>query len=241
MIHLRSAALSDIGRVRRENEDRALHDPAAGLYGVADGIGGLPGGAEASHLAAEEVAAGIHAAADAAAIDLTALAHLANHRVRQLGAQLSPAFGIGTTLTFGLVRDATLRLAHVGDSRCYAWRAGEFGALTEDHSVENEARLRRARGEAVYYSDANRNALTRCIGQTNPPAVDLIERPLLAGDRYLFCTDGIFRVVRDPELAAFLSQGVEPADVLHEIVTLALRRGGPDNATGVVLFVDSID
>lgn len=93
----------------------------------------------------------------------------------------------------------------------------------------------------MYYSDANRNALTRCIGQTNPPAVDLIERPLLAGDRYLFCTDGIFRVVRDPELAAFLSQGVEPADVLHEIVTLALRRGGPDNATGVVLFVDSID
>jgi len=239
MIRLRSAALTDIGRVRRNNEDRVLHVPGAGLFGVADGVGGLPGGAEAAHLASQEIVAGIADAGEGLP-DLTALVHRANHHVRALGARLSPTFGIGTTLTFGVVREAILHLAHVGDSRCYGWRAGECAALTEDHSVENEARLRRARGEVVYYHDANRNALTRCIGQTTPPSVDLIDRPLLAGDRYLFCTDGVFRVIRDTEIGALLSREAEPEAILRDLIDLALRRGGPDNATAVLLVVDAI-
>jgi serine/threonine protein phosphatase PrpC len=240
MPSLRAAALTDIGRVRRNNEDRFLLDEPARLFGVADGVGGLPGGAEAAQQSVDDVAGAMHALTDGQEPDLTAIVHHTNQAVLDLGRRISPAMGIGTTLTFGCVRGNALKIAHVGDSRVYGWRNGEFSRLSEDHSVENEARLRRAKGEVVYYHEANRNALTRCVGQPTPPEVDLISRPLAAGDRYLFCTDGVTRMVGDVELSAIVGKQAEPAEILRELISLAVRRGGPDNATGVLIIVDSV-
>lgn len=237
---LRAAALTDIGRVRRNNEDRYLFDEAAQLFGIADGVGGLPGGAEAAQHTVDEISGAFHAVPLGANVDLTAIVQHANESVSALGHKISPAMGIGTTLTFGCVRDGIFKIAHVGDSRAYLLRGREFFRLTEDHSVENEARLRRARGEVVYYHEANRNALTRCIGQPTPPEVDLISRPLAVGDRFLFCTDGVTRMVQDQELADFVAADSTPAEILQTIVSMAVRRGGPDNATGVLVFVDEL-
>jgi serine/threonine protein phosphatase PrpC len=240
MLSLRAAALTDIGRVRRENEDRYLFDETSRLFGVADGVGGLPGGAEAAQLAIDNVVKLLHVNNPSTEPDLTAIVQHANVAVASLGQQLSPAMGIGTTLTFGYLRNKTLKIAHVGDSRAYGSRAAEFGRLTEDHSVENEARLRRARGEVVYYHEANRNALTRCIGQPTPPEVDIITRDVVAGDRYLFCTDGVTRMLPDSEIASLMREFDNPQATLKEIIGIAVRRGGPDNATGVVVFVDAV-
>jgi protein phosphatase len=238
MTLIRSAALSDIGRVRRKNEDRFLHDEAALLFGVADGVGGLPGGAEAAQRTVEEIAKGIRNAKSGGTPDLTAIILNTNEVIHHLGETLSPVMGIGSTLTFGHIQNGVLHLAHVGDSRCYSWRNGEFVQLTDDHSVENEARLRRARGEVVYYHESNRNALTRCMGQPGSPEVDILERPLRSGDRYFFCTDGVTRMVRDDEIADLIAKDEQPDEILRELITLAVRRGGPDNATGVFVFVD---
>ena len=238
MTLIRSAALSDIGRVRRKNEDRYLHDEEAMLFGVADGVGGLPGGAEAAQRTVEEIAAGIKNTPHDVEPDLPAIILHANHLIHELGLTLSPIMGIGSTLTFAVIRNRTLHLAHVGDSRCYSWRNGDFVALTDDHSVENEARMRRAKGEVIYYHEANRNALTRCMGQPGSPQVDSVDRPLRAGDRYLFCTDGVTRMVRDDELAELIAKPLGPEEILREMITMAVRRGGPDNATGVLVFVD---
>ena len=237
---LRAASLTDIGRVRRNNEDRFLLDEPARLFGVADGVGGLPGGAEAAQQSVDDVSRAIHALVNGQEPDLTAIVHHTNQAVLDLGRRISPAMGIGTTLTFGCVRGTTLQIAHVGDSRLYGWRNGEFRRLSEDHSVENEARLRREKGEVVYYHEANRNALTRCIGQPTPPEVDLISRPLAVGDRYLFCTDGVTRMVGDAELATIVGKSAEPVEILRELISLAVRRGGPDNATGVLFIVDAL-
>lgn len=236
----RAAALTDIGRVRRENEDRFLLDEKAMLFGVADGVGGLPGGAEAAQLAVEEVSGALAHTPKNGEPDLNEAVQQANRMVSALGQEISPSMGIGTTLTIGCIRGRKLMIAHVGDSRCYGVRKSEFDRLTEDHSVENEARLRRARGEIVYYHEANRNALTRCIGQPTPPEVDLITRELEAGDRYLFCTDGVTRMLPDDEIASLLRKFENPKAALGEIIGLAVRRGGPDNATGVAVFVDSL-
>jgi serine/threonine protein phosphatase PrpC len=239
MLSIRAAALSDIGRVRRENEDRFLLDENSMVFGVADGVGGLPGGAEAAQLAVDEIARGIDAMNDGM-LDLVTVVHEANAAVSTLGQKISPTMGIGTTLTVGCVRHNTFTIAHVGDSRAYMVQGREFIRLTEDHSVENEARLRRAKGEVVYYHEANRNALTRCIGQPTPPEVDIIAQPLAVGDRYLFCTDGVTRLIPDSELAAMLRKYDDPKDAIEEIVNLAVRRGGPDNATGVVIYIDDV-
>ncbi|HVU35209.1 MAG TPA: protein phosphatase 2C domain-containing protein [Opitutaceae bacterium] len=238
MPSLRAAALTDIGRVRRENEDRLICDPKLLLFGVADGVGGLPGGAEAAELAINEVTAAFRALSPGTDPDLPEIAERANVAVGRLGLKLSPAMGIGTTLTVGCIRGSTLRIAHVGDSRCYAIHAGELTCLTEDHSVENEAKSRRARGEIVYYHEANRHALTRCIGQPSRVEVDVITRPLASGDRYLFCTDGVTRLIADAEIGALMEKHDDPTAGLREIIATAVTRGGPDNATGVMVYID---
>jgi protein phosphatase len=240
MLSIRAAALTDIGRIRRDNEDRYLLDEQGLLYGVADGVGGLPGGAEAAQLAVDDFARAMRALPPDAEPDLVGIVRRTNEMVAQLGQRISPSMGIGTTLTVGYVRSNVLKLAYVGDSRCYAGRGAEFVRITEDHSVENEARQRRARGEVVYYHEANRNALTRCIGQPTTLEVDLISRPLAVGDRILFCTDGVTRLIPDSELGSIFMQTDNPKSAVEEIVRLAVRRGGPDNATAVGLFVDAL-
>mgnify|MGYP000974470379 CR=1 FL=1 len=237
-MHLRSAALSDIGKLRRYNEDRLLHDDTLHLYGVADGVGGLPGGAEAAQCAIEAVHHAIHMAEGEP--DLAKITLAANKTVAQLGARLSPHYGIGSTLTYGLFRRGQLQLAHVGDSRCYVAIGGDLECLTMDHSVENEARARIARGELVWVSEQHRNALTRCIGQTTPLQVDITFRPLTPGERYFFCSDGVTKLIRENELAEMLMVDAAPAKILRSIIDLANARGGLDNATGVIVFVDDL-
>jgi protein phosphatase len=127
----------------------------------------------------------------------------------------------------------------VGDSRAYLSRGGELRRLTEDHSVENEARRRRAQGQLLPYRESQRNALTRCIGQPDDPEVDVITLPLAAGDRVLFCTDGVTRLVLERELGGMLAAARSPQEAVESLVQLAVRRGGPDNATAVVLFAES--
>ena len=133
-----------------------------------------------------------------------------------------------------------MKLAHVGDSRAFSWRSGEFSCLTEDHTVENEARRRRARGEVVYYSEAQRGALTRCIGQMVPPEVDVADLPLLAGDRFVFSTDGVTRLVFEREMREIVARAEEPAAIARNLIELALQRGGPDNATIAAVIVDAL-
>ncbi len=237
-MQLRSAALTDIGRIRRQNEDRILCDEALHLYGVADGVGGLPGGAEAAQCAVDLVLKQVRNSSHPADLELITLE--TNHAVSQLGFKLSPHFGIGATLTYGLFRDGKVRLAHVGDSRCYVLRGKEFECLTMDHSVENEARARRAKGELIWVNEQHRNALTRCIGQSTPLEVDQLTRPLEVGERYLFCSDGVTRMLSEEELAEHIASGTQPDEIIHQIVRQANLRGGLDNATGVLVFVDEL-
>jgi serine/threonine protein phosphatase PrpC len=239
MTIIRAACHTDIGKVRKENEDRMLCDEKEQLFGVADGVGGLPGGAEAAQAAVDAVNAGIAASPAGTELDLKAIVTAANDAVVSLGMRISPGLGIGCTLTLGCVRDSRLKLAHVGDSRAFSLRNGELVRLTEDHSVENEAKRRRARGEVVYYSESQRGALTRCIGQALPPEVDLADLPMAAGDRFIFCTDGVTRLVSENELRAIAGMMDPPMAIARALVELAVERGGPDNATVVVVMVDA--
>lgn len=233
----RSAALTDIGKTRTENEDRFLCENDLGLFGVADGIGGLPGGGEAAEQTVQEVTRLVRENADT---DLVALTQAASQSVRLLGQQLNPPYGIGSTLTFGLLKPGHLHLAHVGDSRAYLLQRGDFIPLTEDHTVENEARRLRARGEAVEVHSGNRNALTRCIGQPGVPEVDVHDFVVSGRDRYLFTTDGICRMISDYELADVLSGPESPEEMVKLLIDMALKRGGHDNLTAVVVFIDEV-
>lgn len=230
-----TAALTDIGRVRQRNEDRFLRDDALRLYAVADGIGGLPGGAEAAKLTVTALQRRVSAARPTSAAAFVKVILAVHYEVAALGRDLSPGLGIGTTLTCGLIDGTSLLLAHVGDSRAYLLAAGQLTCLTEDHTVKNEARLRRARGEHVHVPLDQRQALTRCIGQPGEPEVDVTTHELQSGDRLFLATDGIARVLPDEILATVIAPPTAPQACLDEAVRLTNDVGGPDNATAVLI------
>ncbi|HUJ43122.1 MAG TPA: PP2C family serine/threonine-protein phosphatase [Opitutaceae bacterium] len=239
-MRIRTAALSDIGKVRDENEDRFLRDDERQLYAVADGIGGLAGGAQAAEEAINQLSTLVRALPADDAWDFQALFTAINQHVAGVGMAIDATFGIGTTLTAVRLYDRRLQLAHVGDSCCHLWRDGKLEKLTLDHTVENEMRARHGHGAVIFLNPRTRNALTRCIGQPLAPEADLLMRPLKDGDRLLLCSDGITRCMAEQELAQVLTVSADPVAALKGIIDLASLRGGHDNATGVLIFVDAV-
>ena len=238
-MRLRTAALSDIGKVREENEDRFLRDDELKLYAVADGIGGLAGGAQAAEEAIVQLAALTRGQPVDGDWDFQTIFAEINQRVAAVGRTIDTTFGIGTTLTVLRLRLQRLVVAHVGDSSAHLWRAGSFAKLTHDHTMENEMRSRGARS-LMYLHPRTRNALTRCIGQPATPQVEVSTLPLAVGDRLLLSSDGVTRYVQEDEMAAAIAKSSEPADALAHLVLMANARGGHDNSTGVLIYVDDL-
>lgn len=214
---VRHGAHTDIGLHRARNEDRCIADPAAGLFGVADGVGGLPGGGEAAQKAHDSVLAGLRRLEPDTAPDLTRLFEIAHRDVVELGRRLSPATSIATTMTLGLFWGGRITVGHVGDSRCYGWRGGRLEQISRDHSEGH--------------------ALTRCLGQREPLRVDLIVRELVPGDRFLFCTDGLSNAVPDRDIGQILGRDHGPDVIAQQLVGAALAGGGGDNISVVVVQV----
>ncbi len=238
-MRLRSAALTDIGKIREENEDRFLCDDVRQLYAVADGIGGLAGGGEAAEEAIAQLTALTSGMPDDREWDFQALFSEINHRVATVGRTIDTTFGIGTTLTVIRLWGHRLQLAHVGDSSAHLRRADRLEKLTHDHTMENEMRARSGHS-LVFLNPRTRNALTRCIGQPVTPRAELLVRMLEPGDRLLLSSDGVTRYLSEEEIGQAVAKATEPADGLGELVTAANARGGHDNATGVLVFVDEL-
>ena len=239
-MRIRSAALTDIGKVRTENEDRFLRDDELRLYAIADGIGGLAGGARAAEEAITQLAACAQKQPAEDDWNFQGIFTEINHHVSQIGRTIDAVYGIGTTLTVARLNNLGLHLAHVGDSSCFLWREDSYEKLTLDHTLENEMKVQHGRSATIFLSPRARNALTRCIGQPEPPAVDLTVRLVKTGDRILLCSDGITRFSRDKEIAHLLAAAATPEAALKKIIELASARGGLDNATGVLLFVEEV-
>jgi protein phosphatase len=239
-MRIRTAALTDIGKVREENEDRFLLDDNLRLYAVADGIGGLAGGAEAAEEAVKQLSALSRALPAEGDWDYPAIIKAINVHVVSRGRTIDATFGIGTTLIVARLSNHSLQVAHVGDSGCFLHRDGALEKLTLDHTVENEMRALHGRAAADHLSPRTRNALTRCVGQPKPPEVDFLTRSLKTGDRILLCSDGITRFIQERELAEIVGRATGPTEAMEEIIRLASERGGYDNATGVLVFVDEI-
>lgn len=224
--------------MRKENEDRLITDEVLGLYGVADGVGGLPHGSLAAEWALEQFQACIPSPAtglDAEALKETVCA--VNRLIYTEGQKLNPGFGIGTTLTLGLLNRYTLKILHVGDSRCYVWRKGVLTQATIDHTIESDPRFAVRRREKPDLWAGQKGALTRCLGQPDPLEVEFHRLDLLEGDRVLFCTDGLFRHSDEEELCIELGKRSSPEFTLENLIAVANKRGGSDNSTGVLLFL----
>jgi protein phosphatase len=242
--------LSDVGRKRDHNEDSFLVNTELRLFAVADGMGGHAGGDRASRLAVEilerEVRANLNLGAATVPIgpsaeappakELRAAARVAGRTIFDLAEGNPQLAGMGTTLTSLLVGQGRAYLAHVGDSRAYLYRDNRLEQLTEDHSWIEEQVKAGFMTPAEARDSALKHIITRSVGFERDVDVDLVAMPILMGDCFLLCSDGLSNLVSQDDLRRCLSDGYY-ADVPRLLVAAANERGGDDNVTVVLVYV----
>ena len=240
MTTLRSGAATDVGKVRRNNQDHYLIDEP--LFAVADGMGGAVGGEEASQtaVAALKETFAAHPTADGLADGL----RNANRAVWQKSRERPDLRGMGTTMTaVALVEHEgegeVLAIANVGDSRVYLLRDGELEQVTDDHSVPEELRRAGRLTPEEAASHPQRNVLTRALGIEPEVEVDCFPIIPYKGDRLVLASDGLFNEVDHDGIASVARRQRDPETAAAELVTMARDGGGSDNIT--VVIVDVVD
>lgn len=253
--HLLTGLASHVGRVRTRNEDAVLELVSAqkgdlsgiefGLFVIADGMGGQAEGQWAANLAVRTVAQAIvrqiympflqdsGARAENPPLQEALLDALlsANHAVHNTLPES------GTTLTTVLIIGNQAHVAHVGDSRAYLVYPDRVERLTRDHTlVERLLELGQlSAGEAALHPQ--RNVLYRAIGQGEGLEIDVSHHTLAPGARLLLCCDGLWGVVPEDAMVTIVRQAPTPQEACHQLVAEALRAGGPDNVTALVVEV----
>lgn len=262
-IVLKSAALSDRGQKRPVNEDSVFQfserfnsKEYMGLYLVRDGMGGHEAGEVASQFVVQTMAAALgnlivfdeHDGTTRRKrpftpqllkewLDSTILE--ANKHLRDL-IEEGPIKRMGTTVNALLIYNDHAYIANVGDSRTYFWRRGQVEQITTDHSMVNEMVQAQALSPEAAHSHQMRNVITRAVNGEDKmlESIDIFERTLRPGDKFLLCSDGLWSAYPDPaELEGRIAAAEHPADLCWQLVAEANQRDGSDNISAVAVFV----
>lgn len=232
---LRYGVRSDVGHVREGNEDSGY--AGSRLVAVADGMGGAAAGEVASRTVINRLA---DLDEDAAGPDvLGALSQSlgqANDELRTMVRDEPRLAGMGTTVTALLVAGQRLGLVHVGDSRCYLFRAGELTLVTKDHTFVQQLVDAGEISEDEAAVHPKRSLILRALDGRDGVEMDLSVREGREGDRYLLCSDGLSSFVSFSTIAEALAI-TDAQAAADRLVDLALRAGGPDNITAIVADV----
>lgn len=249
------AKISNIGQVRERNEDAFLAIDLTlqsddglvplGLYIVADGMGGHQKGEVASSLAAQVSAR--HIVQDVLVPFLSSDdENISRRPINEALIQAVQAANLavyqqvpeaGTTLTMALVFGHKAYVAHVGDSRAYFFNQTTLRQITQDHSlVARLVELGQATPEEAL-THMHRNVLYRAIGQAGSLEVDTYLQPFPVGSCLLLCSDGLWGMVLDEEIAEILTFAPTPQHALEQLVAVANQKGGEDNITGVLVYM----
>jgi serine/threonine protein phosphatase PrpC len=228
---------TNVGLVRRNNEDGYSLAPDLNLAIVADGMGGAACGEVASALTIETVLAKVRELAS----DLTPEELLkeairqSNRRVREASEGRQDCKGMGSTVVLALWRGSQLFVANVGDSRAYLYRDSKLTQLSYDQNIANELRNGMGMSDEEISRYPHRNVLTMAIGAVAEVMVRTRSEPLQPGDLILLCSDGLYGPVGDDMIAEMLSRAADLPASVDEMIAKAIQCGGPDNITVVLM------
>ncbi len=247
------AQITDTGRVREHNEDAIGSDTEIGLMVLADGMGGYNAGEVASGIAVETVtklAIEAHAREELNNVDphsgmmrqsiiLRDAIYRANKIIFQTAQSQTHCEGMGTTIVAGMFYDNRISIAHVGDSRAYRLRGGQFDQLTLDHSLLQELVDRGFYSAEEAQRSTNRNYVTRALGVEPTVEVEVHEHEVLPDDVYLLCSDGLPDMVEDEDIHLTISTFNASLDVVgQQLIDLANKQGGRDNVSVMLAQVN---
>jgi serine/threonine protein phosphatase PrpC len=249
-LELEASGLTDAGPHREINED-SLGCFAPGdslalerkgyLFVVADGLGGHNAGEVASSCAVARVGEEYYSPSNHTRIEpaLRQAVQAANLRIHELTHRNPEYRSMETTLTALAIAGAQAYVAHIGDTRVYHWRGGRITQLTSDHSEAAElVRMRILKPDKVR-EHPGRNTLTRTLGSRLIPRPDYLRHPAAVGDQFLLCSDGLWSVMEDEEIADVLGDS-PPAESSRRLIDRALERDALDNVTVQVVRVVEI-
>jgi len=253
MIMVQAAGFSDIGKVRKANEDSFLLNEAIGLYVVADGMGGHRGGGVASRIAVETIDAylenptqeftdpdGPNAAngQSSAAKHLRESIFLANQKIYRQSLTDTACRGMGTTVSALYLAGNSIITANVGDSPIYLLRNGEIETLYTPHTLLHERKKIPKSMEGRFPSSKLAHILTRAVGIRSDVGMDLVETPCFADDIIILCSDGLSGKISKEEIRDLVYQN-DSTSACRKLTDLANQRGGEDNITVIVVRVTS--
>jgi serine/threonine protein phosphatase PrpC len=234
---------TDPGLTRDNNEDALTFDAATKLCILADGMGGYNAGEIASGMAVAFIRselgrwlsqAGKHANSREVRRAMEICVENANHSIFN-AANSNPQYsGMGTTLVVGVFQGTRLMLGHIGDSRCYRWRAGQFQQITKDHSLLQEQIDAGLITPEQALTSVNKNLVTRALGVEDSVLLEVNEHRVELGDIYLMCSDGLSDMVSDQAIAAILS-GAKPLEQTARLLVAAANEGGGRDNISVLL------
>ena len=241
---LRSVGLTDPGKVREHNEDAIAWDGDIGLFVLADGMGGYNAGEVASGIAVKTIMNLVRESYEVqelrgtdkseglsrAGIILRDAISRANKIIHQTAKTQPQCEGMGTTVVAGLFHDNRIIMAHVGDSRMYRLRGERFEQVTLDHSLLQELVDRGFYTPEEAQRVTNKNYVTRALGVEPTVDVEIREEPVLRGDCYVLCSDGLSDMIEDEDIHLTISTfGSNLDTVARQLVQLANDNGGRDN------------
>ncbi|MCB4792687.1 MAG: Stp1/IreP family PP2C-type Ser/Thr phosphatase [Elusimicrobia bacterium] len=233
---------TDLGKVRKNNEDNFTVDPAIGLFVVADGMGGHNSGEVASKIATDLIKNNLNQLmrkkTDQTGYSkhLLSSLQLANQAIYEASQNYKQNQGMGTTVVAVLSHDKMYTLGWVGDSRIYLVRHKNIQQLTTDHSlVQEQISKGLIKPEQAEFSEY-KNILTRALGIAEKVEADVIEKPSLKDDYLILCTDGLTRAVSDAKILEVVMTIKDPQAICDKLVDLANENGGKDNCTVVVVY-----
>lgn len=234
---MKAAGLTDVGKIRQNNEDNFYCSIENKLFVVADGLGGHSAGEVASAMAVSHLVTRTPNNID----DLLILFAEANEKVHSESERLLN--NMGTTLSAMILgSDSKIYIAHVGDSRIYLIRDNEIYCITEDHTPVMES-LRE--GLLTLEQTKNhplRHMLSRTIGTEPQVEVDAITLDVLPNDLYVLCTDGLSNLHTEWEIKEIATKSIyNPEESTKNLINSALDRGGPDNVTVVTVLIEATD
>ncbi len=246
---IESAYRTDIGRTRMTNQDnlfvcapddKHLLQEMGALFIVTDGMGDSQIGSIASDLATQRISEAYYRShTDDPLASLREAFREANAAIQQMGSTHDTLTNIsyppGTTCAAAVLRDQTLYVANVGDSRAYVLHDGQLRQITRDHSLTVQLVERGEITPAQARTHAQRHLIYRALGMSDVE-VDCFREAVQTGDTLLLCTDGLSNQLEDQEMRAILEH-YDPEESVQRLIACANERGGPDNITAVVVRV----
>ncbi|RLB28194.1 MAG: Stp1/IreP family PP2C-type Ser/Thr phosphatase [Deltaproteobacteria bacterium] len=255
---LTAAGLSDVGLKRGSNEDYFVMDTSTNLYIVADGMGGHLAGEIASKIAANTIRKNVnHWITKNSPEDelfdfpdstlsrrgnyILSGIRLANRVIYEMSREYAEYKGMGTTIVVLAIMHSAIIAANVGDSRIYLIRGNMIEPLSKEHNMVAEQLEMGLISKEEAQNSPLKHILTRNLGSSDTVNADIFEVEPMNNDRFLLCTDGLTDHVSDDKILRIIRNGDDPEHLCQQLVSEANERGGNDNISVSLIFVDRLD